>query len=121
MNTITTVSTKDELEYAIKNKFAKIICTGDIAEKVNRSYKMKTVSKFALPTLAVAIAAIPITAGASSVALLSAATIGGLDFIVIMAIVFLGYSLVKQIINKYDKVSVNTNPDGGVEVVLEMK
>lgn len=37
INTITTVSTKDELKYAIKNKFAKIICTGDIAEKVNRS------------------------------------------------------------------------------------
>ncbi|WP_256942757.1 hypothetical protein [Bacillus cereus] len=45
-------------------------------------------------------------------------SISGIDTVV-MAIVFLGYSRVEQIINKYDKVSVNTDlPNGKVEVTL---
>ncbi|PEP22042.1 hypothetical protein CN582_16405 [Bacillus wiedmannii] len=121
VQTITTVSTKEELELAIKNKVSTILCTGDIAEKVNRSYKMKTVSKFVLPVLAVSIAGIPFTAGMSSAALIPAVTLSGLEITAIVAIVFLGYTLVKQIIDKYDKVSVKTNPETGeIEVTLEM-
>ncbi|OJE15127.1 hypothetical protein A9488_08355 [Bacillus cereus] len=119
---MTTVSTKEELELAIKNKVSTILCTGDIAEKINRSYKMKTLSKFTLPVLAAAIAEIPFTAGMSTTAIIPVATLSGLEIAAIVAIIFLGYTLVKQIIDKYDKVSVKTNPEtGGVEIVLERK
>lgn len=122
MQTIITVSTKEELELAIKNKVSTILCTGDIAEKINRSYKMKTLSKFTLPVLAAAIAEIPFTAGMSTTAIIPVATLSGLEIAAIVAIIFLGYTLVKQIIDKYDKVSVKTNPEtGGVEIVLERK
>ncbi|MDA2124444.1 hypothetical protein PDM82_26460 [Bacillus cereus] len=122
MKTITTVSTKDELELAIKNKVATIRCTGDIAEKVNKSYKMKTVSKFVLPVLAASLVAIPFTGGLSAASAFSIASLSGLQITVVMAIAFLGYSLVEQIINKYDKVYVKTDlPNGKVEVELEIK
>ncbi|PGM56017.1 hypothetical protein [Bacillus thuringiensis] len=122
MKTITTVSTKDELELAINNKAATILCTGDIAEKVNKSYKMKTVSKFVLPVLAASIVGIPFTSGLSAASAVTIAGLSGLELAAVMAIVFLGYSLVVQIINKYDKVSVNTDlPNGKVEVELERK
>ncbi len=122
MNTITTVANKDELEYAIKNKASTILCTGDLAKKVNRSYKMKTVSKFVLPVLAVSIAGIPFTAGMSTTALIPVATLSGLEITAIVAIIFLGYTLVKQIIDKYDKVSVKTNSKTGeFEIILEKK
>lgn len=122
MNTITTVSTKDELELAIKNKVATILCTGDIAEKVNKSYKMKTVSKFVLPVLAASIVGLPFTGGLSAASAFTIVGLSGLELAVVMAIVFLGYSLVEQIINKYDKVYVNTDlPNGKVEVKLERK
>ncbi|WP_270364746.1 hypothetical protein [Bacillus paranthracis] len=122
MKTITTVSTKDELELAINNKAATILCTGDIAEKVNRSYKMKTVSKFVLPVLAAFIVGIPFTSGLSAASAVTIAGLSGLELAAVMAIVFLGYSLVEQIINKYDKVYVNTDlPNGKVEVELKRK
>ncbi|MCU4959825.1 hypothetical protein OB990_26980 [Bacillus cereus] len=73
MKTITTVSTKEELELAIKNKVSTILCTGDIAEKVNKSYKMKTVSKFVLPVLAASIVGIPFTGGISATSAFSIA------------------------------------------------
>ena len=121
MKTITTVSTKEELELAIKSKLNTILCTGDIVKKVNRSYKMETVSKFILPVLTVSIAGILFTVGMSSAALIPAVILSGLEITAILAIVFLGYTLVKQIIDKYDKVSVKTNPETGeVEVILEM-
>lgn len=121
MNT-TTVSTKDELELAINNKVSKIICTGDIAEKVNKSYNIKTLSTFMLPILVASIAAIPFTAGLSTIALAPIAATTGLEAVIILAIIFLGYTLVKQIIETYNKVSAKINPQTGeFEVVLEKK
>ncbi|MGM7432617.1 hypothetical protein ABRZ22_25970 [Bacillus pacificus] len=122
MKTITTVSTKEELELAIKNKVSTILCTGDIAEKVNRSYKMKTVSKFTLPVLAAAIAGIPLTAGMSTTAIIPVATLSGLEIAAIAAIIYLGFTLVKQIISEYDKVSFKRNPKTGeIKIVIERK
>ncbi|KAA0796731.1 hypothetical protein DN398_25380 [Bacillus sp. JAS102] len=122
MQTITTVSNKEELELAIKNKVSTILCTGDIAEKVNRSYKMKTVSKFTLPILAAAIAGIPFTVGMSTTAIIPVATLSGLEIAAIAAIIYLGFTLVKQIISEYDKVSFKRNPKTGkIEIVIERK
>jgi hypothetical protein len=122
LKTITTVATKDELELAINNKAATILCTVDIAEKVNRSYKMKTVSKFVLSVLAASIVGIPFTSGLSAASAFTIAGLSGLELAAVMAIVYLGFSLVEQIINKYDKVAVSTDlPNGKVKVKLERK
>ena len=71
-----TVSTKEELEKAVNNNVDKIIITGDMAGKIIRSQKKKSVAKkvgigsaVAAGVAAVAgIVAAPITGGASAVA-----------------------------------------------------
>lgn len=83
-----TVSTKEELETAVKNNTDKIIITGDLAQKIISAQKKKSVAKKAgiggavvagLATVG-GIMAAPITGGASAVAGLSyavATTAGG--------------------------------------------
>lgn len=71
-----TVSTKEELEKAVNNNVDKIIITGDMASKIIRSQKKKSVAKkvgigsaVAAGVAAVAgIVAAPVTGGASAVA-----------------------------------------------------
>ena len=71
-----TVSTKEELEKAVNNNVDKIIITGDMASKIIRSQKKKSVTKkvgigsaVAAGVAAVAgIVAAPVTGGASAVA-----------------------------------------------------
>ena len=83
-----TVSTKEELETAVKNNTDKIIITGDLAQKIISAQKKKSVAKkvgiggavvAGLATVG-GIMAAPITGGASAVAGLSyavATTAGG--------------------------------------------
>lgn len=79
---IVTVSTKEELEKAVNNNVDKIIITGDMASKIIRSQKKKSVAKkvgigsaVAAGVAAVAgIVAATVTGGASAVAGLSYAT-----------------------------------------------
>ncbi len=83
---------------------------------------MKTVSKFTLPVLAAAIAGIPFTAGMSTTAIIPVATLSRLEIAAIVAIIYLGFTLVKQIISEYDKVAFKRNPKTGkIEVVIERK
>lgn len=73
---IVTVSTKEELEKAVNNNVDKIIITGDMASKIIRSQKKKSVAKkvgigsaVAAGVAAVAgIVAATVTGGASAVA-----------------------------------------------------
>lgn len=73
---IVTVSTKEELEKAVNNNVDKIIITGDMASKIIRSQKKKSVAKkvgigSAVATGVAAVAGIvaaPVTGGASAVA-----------------------------------------------------
>lgn len=82
------VSTKEELETAVKNNTDKIIITGDLAQKIISAQKKKSVAKkVGIGSAVVAglatvggIVAAPITGGASAVAGLSyavATTAGG--------------------------------------------
>ena len=83
-----TVSTKEELETAVKNNTDKIIITGDLAQKIISGQKKKSVAKkvgiggvvgAGLATVGGILAA-PVTGGASAVAGLSyavATTAGG--------------------------------------------
>lgn len=68
-----TVSTKDELESAVKNNAEKIIITGDLAKEIAKVQKKKSVAKkvgigSAIGAVVAGIAAAPFTAGASAVA-----------------------------------------------------
>ena len=83
-----TVRTKEELESAVKNKEDKIIITGDLASKIIKAQKKKSVAKkvgigsaiSAGVVAAAGIVAAPATGGASAVAGLSyavATTAGG--------------------------------------------
>lgn len=83
-----TVRTKEELESAVKNKEDKIIIVGDLASKIIKAQKKKSVAKkvgigtaiSAGVVAAAGIVAAPVTGGASAVAGLSyavAATVGG--------------------------------------------
>ncbi len=71
-----TVSTKDELESAVKNNAEKIIITGDLAKEIAKVQKKKSVAKKvgigsaigAGVAVVAGIAAAPFTAGASAVA-----------------------------------------------------
>lgn len=77
-----TVSTKDELESAVKNNAEKIIITGDLAKEIAKVQKKKSVAKKvgigsaigAGVAVAAGIAAAPFTGGVSAVA---AATTAG--------------------------------------------
>ena len=80
--TTVTVSTKDELENAVRNNAEKIIITGSLAKEIAKAQKKKSVAKKvgigsaigAGVAVAAGIAAAPFTAGASAVA---AATTAG--------------------------------------------
>ncbi|QTQ17290.1 hypothetical protein [Treponema parvum] len=87
MSTVT-VRTKEDLESAVKNKEDKIIITGDLASKIIKAQKKKSVAKklgigsaiSAGVVAAAGIVAAPVTGGASAVAGLSyavATTAGG--------------------------------------------
>ena len=76
-----TVSTKEELETAVKNNSDKIIITGDLAWKIISAQKKKSVAKkvgigsaiAAGVATVVGLAAAPFTCGASAVAGVSSA------------------------------------------------
>ena len=83
-----TVSTKEELETAVKNNSDKIIITGDLAQKIISAQKKKSVAKkvgigsaiAAGVATVIGLAAAPFTGGASAVAGVSylvATTAGG--------------------------------------------
>ena len=80
---VVNVTTKDELERAVKNNTEKIVITGDLAKKIISTQKKKSVAKkvgissivlSAVAAVAGLVAA-PLTGGASAVASASFATV----------------------------------------------
>lgn len=80
---VVNVTTKDELERAVKNNTEKIVITGDLAKKIISAQKKKSVAKkvgissIVLSAVAAVagLAAAPLTGGASAVAGASFATV----------------------------------------------
>lgn len=80
---VVNVTTKDELERAVKNNTEKIVITGDLAKKIISAQKKKSVAKkvgissIVLSAVAAVagLAAAPLTGGASAVAVASFATV----------------------------------------------
>jgi hypothetical protein len=92
-----------------------------LAEKVNKSFKLKKVSKITLGILTASLAATPITGGLSTVAAVPIATLTGLEVALILAIAFLGISLVLSLIKEYKVVKVKRQTGGTVTEVELVK
>ena len=98
------VRTRDELEKAINSGYSRIIIRGELAEKVNTSLKIKTVSKYTIAILAASLAAVPFSAGLSLPAMALVSITTGLEISLIIAIVFIGLALVLLVVKDYKKV-----------------
>ncbi|MGX1982304.1 hypothetical protein EDD69_102248 [Thermolongibacillus altinsuensis] len=114
------VRTKSELKDAVQAGIKNIIIQGDLAEKVNKSFKLKKVSKITLGILTASLAATPITGGLSTVAAVPIATLTGLEIAIILAIAYLGTSLVLSLIKEYKVVKVRVQT-GGKEMEIELE
>lgn len=102
-----TVTTKVELEEAVKAKAETIVVEGDLAKQVHRSRRVRTLSAATLVLLGAAIAAAPFTGGVSlGVSLIAAAPIAattGVSVYVVIALILLGFSLACAIWGDYDE------------------
>ena len=87
------VRTREELESAVENKVKRISIKGELAEKVNKSLELRTVSKVTIALLTVALVAIPVAAPMIPM-LGGIAALTGLEIALIVAVVALGITLV---------------------------
>lgn len=124
------VRNKKELEKAVAEKVKKIIVVGDLAKKVDKAYKIKGLSKrkiALISSLAVgaeaSIATAPLTGGVSMLAatpaVVGVAALTGIEIVAIMAVLFMGISLILLLAKEYKKSKIRVNKDGEFEVVLE--
>jgi len=114
------VTTKGELEKSIEKKIDRIIIKGELAEKVNTSLKIKTLSKYTVLILAAALATAPLSAGLSLPIAASIAAATSVEISLIIAIVFIGLALVLLIVKDYKKVRFQAK-HGNSEAELELE
>ncbi|MCY4343045.1 MAG: hypothetical protein OXE83_05665 [Gammaproteobacteria bacterium] len=100
------VTTKEQLQQAVKARIVDIEVQGELAEKLSKAIRLRTASKWTLRALPVGIATMPFTGGVSGFAAITVATLTGLEIAVILAIVFLGLALVLLILKEYDVVNL---------------
>ena len=104
------VSTKSTLQNAIDKKYATIFVEGSLADKVKTAYALKPVGTVAISVLSVtlvgATAVSPFTGGLSYVALVPVSVATGVSIPVLIAVTFIGFSLIMAICNHYDLVEV---------------
>lgn len=121
------VTTKDKLEKAVKDGLDKIVVKGELAQKVKATKELQTKGKVAMwaiiATLTSAFALAPVTGGLSMAAAAPIAATTGLSIAVIMAVFFLGITLVMLVTNGYHikmeaKGKIN---DAEGEIILEKK
>lgn len=128
------VTTKDELEKAVKDGIDTIIVQGKLANNVKRIKSIKRKSKITLLTLGVIAATIPASAilapasGGVSIPIAyftatSTAALTGTEIALILAIALLGMSLILQILDNYDLKMDAKGKLGDVEgeIILEKK
>lgn len=96
-----TVRTKEELSGAIAGNVASIVILGKLAETTNRTLVLQNSSKYILTALGVSLATIPLTGGLGVVAAAPIAALTGLGVPAIMAVAYIGFSLVLLLIRSY--------------------
>ena len=114
-----TVRTKQELDRALERKLPEIIVKGELADKLDKAWKLKTASQLTITLLAGSIAAAPVTGGISLAAAGPLAALTGLEISLIMAVMFLGLSTVLVAVKDYKILAYNPK-DGETEASLVM-
>ena len=114
------VRKKEELESAVNAKTKRIIVKGDLAEKLNTAVKIKKYSKLTIAILATSLAGIPFTGGLSAVAFAPVAALTGLEIGLILAVFFIGLSLVLLIAKDYKTVKMR-GKKGDLEAEMELE
>jgi len=121
------VKTKDELEKAVKDGLDRIVVKGELAQKVKATKELQAKGRaamgIAMTTLAAAFALAPATGGLSFAAAASIAATTGLSAVTIIAVFFLGITLVMLITNGYH-IKIDTKGKFGDvegEIILEKK
>ena len=114
------VRTKLELKEAVKMKHEKIIVRGALAETLNNALKIRKLPKVKLGVLSAVIIATPFSGALSSAAAAPIAASTGLEAVTVIAISFLGLSLILEIFKDYKKAKFKVkNEDNKAELYLE--
>lgn len=105
-----TVSTKSALRNAIDRRYATIIVEGELAAKVRKAYALNTVGKVSIAILSATLVGSsvvsPVTGGLSYLSLLPASAATGVSIPVLVAVVFIGLSLILAICKNYDLIEL---------------
>ncbi|HHD2753882.1 TPA: hypothetical protein ACOTG0_002704 [Clostridium perfringens] len=108
------VTTKEQLKKAIDEKYDEIIVKGELAKKLHKSRKIKKLSRAKIGMLTAALtagaASVPITGGLSLAVATPIAALTGLEIAFIIAVFFVGISLVIAVYNGYDDIEFSQNP-----------
>jgi len=99
------VTTKEELENAIKNKYLEIIVSGSLANKLHKTKKIAYLGAGTIATLTAMLAAIPFTGGFAAFALAPAAAFTGLEISMIIIAVSIGIALIIAVFKEYEEIS----------------
>ena len=118
MSDVHVVRVREELKSAVESKAEKIIIKGDLAEKVNKSLELRTVSKVTIALLTIALVAIPVVPAFVPFAV-SIAALTGVEIALITVVVALGITLVLAICKDYEKVHFKVK-HGDAEAELEL-
>ena len=103
MNSIN-VSTKEELEKAIKNKYDEIIVVGELANKLHKTKKIAYLGTATLATLTALLATMPLTGGLSAFGAVPLVALTGLEISAIIIAVSLGIALILAVYKGYDEI-----------------
>src|SRR6056297_1952819 len=110
INESITVSTKSALREAIDRRYATIIVEGELAAKVRKAYALNTVGKVAISVLSATLVGAsvvsPVTGGLSYLSLLPVSAATGVSVPVLVAVGFVGLSLVLAICKNYDLIEL---------------
>jgi len=99
------VSTKNELEEAMKDKYLEIIVKGNLGDKLHKSKKIAYLGVGTIAALITILSAIPFTGGIAVFALAPAAALTGLEISMIVIAASLGIALIVAVFKDYDEIS----------------
>lgn len=99
------VKTKKELKKARKNGYKKIIVKGKLADNLKKSKKIVYAGTATIATLTAAIAAMPLTGGVSTIALVPIVALTGLEISTIIFTASIGIALILAIFKDYEEIS----------------
>ncbi|MEA1885552.1 MAG: hypothetical protein U9N62_13740 [Thermotogota bacterium] len=99
-----------DLQDAIDKRYENILVTRELADKVRTAYALKTAGKVAISVLSATLVGAtmvsPFTGGLSYLALVPVSVATGVSIPFLVAVSFVGFSLIMAICNHYDLIEV---------------